>query len=85
MEMPRIESPCIKVCVIDKTTRLCEGCGRTLDEIALWATYTNEDRRRIMAELPKRLGRPTKRDHMLVWLIVMLAALRRAVLSAVGS
>ncbi|MGZ8408870.1 MAG: DUF1289 domain-containing protein [Hyphomicrobium sp.] len=57
MEMPRIETPCIKVCVIDQTTRLCGGCGRTLDEIAAWATYTNDDRRRIMAELPNRLGR----------------------------
>lgn len=60
MEMPRIESPCTKVCVIDQTTRLCGGCGRTLDEIAAWATYTNDHRRRIMAELPGRLARTTK-------------------------
>jgi predicted Fe-S protein YdhL (DUF1289 family) len=60
MEMPRIESPCIKTCVIDPATRLCDGCGRTLDEIAAWSTYTNDDRRRIMAELPSRLRRPTK-------------------------
>ena len=60
MEMPRIETPCIKVCVIDQTTRLCGGCGRTLDEIAAWATYTNDDRRRIMAALPNRLGRLNK-------------------------
>jgi predicted Fe-S protein YdhL (DUF1289 family) len=60
MEMPRIESPCIKTCVIDPATRLCDGCGRTLDEIAAWSTYTNDYRRRIMAELPSRLRRPTK-------------------------
>lgn len=60
MEMPRIESPCIKVCVINQTTRLCEGCGRTLDEIAAWATFTNDDRRRIMGELPARLGLSSK-------------------------
>ncbi|WP_103173389.1 DUF1289 domain-containing protein [Paracoccus sp. SY] len=29
-----IESPCIKVCVIDPATRLCTGCWRSLDEIA---------------------------------------------------
>ncbi len=55
MELPRIESPCIKTCVIDATTRLCEGCGRTIDEIAAWSTYTSQHRRRIMAELPNRL------------------------------
>ncbi len=60
MEMPRIESPCIKTCVIDPATRLCDGCGRTIDEIAVWSTYTNDDRRRIMADLPSRMRRPIK-------------------------
>jgi predicted Fe-S protein YdhL (DUF1289 family) len=55
MDMPRIETPCVKVCVIDRESRLCEGCGRTIDEIAAWSVYTHEDRRRIMAELPARL------------------------------
>jgi predicted Fe-S protein YdhL (DUF1289 family) len=55
MELPRIETPCIKVCVIDPGTRLCQGCGRTIDEIAAWSTYTNEHRRRIIAELSDRL------------------------------
>jgi hypothetical protein len=55
MELPRIETPCIKTCVIDAQSRLCEGCGRTIDEIAAWSTYTSEHRRRIMAELPSRL------------------------------
>jgi hypothetical protein len=60
MELPRIETPCIKVCIIDARTRLCEGCGRTIDEIAAWSSYSNEDRRRIMAELPGRSRRSSK-------------------------
>jgi predicted Fe-S protein YdhL (DUF1289 family) len=60
MELPRIETPCIKVCVIDPASRLCGGCGRTIDEIAAWSTYTREDRRRIMAALPGRLNGSTK-------------------------
>jgi predicted Fe-S protein YdhL (DUF1289 family) len=60
MELPRIETPCIKVCVIDTRTRLCEGCGRSIDEIAAWSSYSNEDRRRIMAELPGRPRRSSK-------------------------
>lgn len=46
-----IESPCIDVCVIDPETGYCEGCGRTLDEIAEWSSYTSTVRRQIMAEL----------------------------------
>jgi predicted Fe-S protein YdhL (DUF1289 family) len=49
-----MESPCIKVCVINQRTRLCEGCGRSIDEIASWSGYTDEQRRRIMDELPLR-------------------------------
>ncbi|SNR23036.1 DUF1289 domain-containing protein [Paracoccus sediminis] len=49
-----IESPCIKVCVIDPASGVCTGCLRTLDEIAAWPTLPPEARRRIMADLPAR-------------------------------
>ena len=51
-----IESPCIKVCVIEPSARLCTGCLRTLDEIAGWGRMSTEERRRIMAALPSRAG-----------------------------
>ncbi len=47
-------SPCIKLCAIDPITRLCAGCGRTLTEIARWASYSDEERQRIMRALPER-------------------------------
>lgn len=47
-------SPCIKVCVIDPASGLCEGCGRTLQEIAQWARLSEVERQAIMAELPER-------------------------------
>jgi uncharacterized protein len=53
--MSAIETPCIKVCAIDPASGLCVGCGRTLDEIARWSTWSNEDRRRVMDELADRL------------------------------
>ena len=31
-----IDSPCIKICVIQPETRLCTGCLRTIDEISAW-------------------------------------------------
>jgi hypothetical protein len=49
-----IESPCIKVCAIDPVTRLCAGCGRTLDEIARWSSMSNAERAAIMRALPAR-------------------------------
>jgi predicted Fe-S protein YdhL (DUF1289 family) len=52
-----IQSPCVKVCTLDASAGLCLGCGRTLEEIALWMTMSAEDRSRVMAELPSRLAR----------------------------
>ncbi|MFC3166860.1 DUF1289 domain-containing protein [Paracoccus fontiphilus] len=52
-----IDSPCIKVCVIDPASGLCTGCLRSLDEIAAWSGLSPETRRRIMADLPARRPR----------------------------
>jgi len=52
--MSVIESPCIKVCVVDRSGH-CVGCGRSLNEIASWSTLSDEARRRIMTALPQRL------------------------------
>jgi predicted Fe-S protein YdhL (DUF1289 family) len=49
-------TPCIKLCAIDPGTRRCAGCGRTLTEIGQWISYSDEERRRIMCELPGRLA-----------------------------
>jgi hypothetical protein len=54
-----IETPCIKVCVMDPATGLCAGCARTLDEIARWGTMSEAERREIMTALPaRRAGTP---------------------------
>jgi predicted Fe-S protein YdhL (DUF1289 family) len=53
--LAKIETPCIKICVLDPVSGLCSGCGRTLDEIADWANLSDAERRRIMAELPERM------------------------------
>ncbi|TGE02689.1 DUF1289 domain-containing protein [Methylobacterium nonmethylotrophicum] len=51
-----ISTPCIRLCVLDPVTGLCEGCGRSGDEIAAWGALAEPERRRIMAELPARLS-----------------------------
>jgi predicted Fe-S protein YdhL (DUF1289 family) len=49
-----ISSPCTKICTIDPRSKLCLGCGRTLDEIGQWASLPEPERLRIMTELPAR-------------------------------
>ncbi|MGO4572768.1 DUF1289 domain-containing protein [Microvirga sp. 2TAF3] len=53
--MSRASSPCIRVCTLDSETGLCEGCGRTREEIGQWYRLSEEERLRIMAELPERM------------------------------
>ena len=47
-------SPCIGICTM-AGDGLCEGCARTLDEIARWGSYDDEQRRVLMDDvLPAR-------------------------------
>jgi predicted Fe-S protein YdhL (DUF1289 family) len=55
--VPVIPSPCVDICVMDDTTGWCQGCGRTLDEIARWGSTSNADRDAVMAELPARMAK----------------------------
>jgi hypothetical protein len=55
-----IETPCIKVCVLDPDTGFCVGCGRTRSEIAGWLGYTADTRRDIMSGLPERVAGLTR-------------------------
>lgn len=48
-----IASPCVNVCTIGKD-RHCEGCRRTVKEIARWTSMTTAERDAVMADLPAR-------------------------------
>ncbi|MFO1034402.1 MAG: DUF1289 domain-containing protein [Hyphomicrobiales bacterium] len=56
-----IESPCVKICVVDPETGFCIGCGRTRGEIASWIGLSPEERRAVMAGLPERVATLTLR------------------------
>ena len=49
-----LASPCISVCRMRESDCLCEGCWRTLDEIALWAQMGDAQKRAVWAELAQR-------------------------------
>jgi predicted Fe-S protein YdhL (DUF1289 family) len=42
------------VCVIDEASGLCEGCLRTLDEIAIWGSSSEAQRREVLARIDGR-------------------------------
>lgn len=50
-------SPCIGVCVINPRTQICNGCARTLDEIAAWWDYTPAQKQAVIAQLEDRFAR----------------------------
>jgi uncharacterized protein len=56
-----IETPCIKICVVEPETGFCIGCGRTREEISDWIGMSPLDRRRVMAALPDRVATLTLR------------------------
>jgi predicted Fe-S protein YdhL (DUF1289 family) len=49
-----VPSPCISVCRMDPRTGWCEGCLRTIDEIARWSAMDDDARRAVWAELTRR-------------------------------
>ncbi|MBX3498055.1 MAG: DUF1289 domain-containing protein [Alphaproteobacteria bacterium] len=50
----RIVSPCIAICTIDAASGLCRGCKRTAAEVGRWISMSEEERERVIAELPSR-------------------------------
>ena len=56
MKPDMIQSPCTNICTIDARTSLCLGCGRTIDEVASWSTFSDAQRAQVMAELPARMA-----------------------------
>ena len=51
-----LPSPCISVCRMDEASGFCEGCMRTLEEIAAWGMMDNRVKRLVWEEIEKRGG-----------------------------
>ena len=49
-----VPSPCINVCRMDPASGLCEGCLRTIDEIAAWGTLDDDGKRAVWQQLEQR-------------------------------
>jgi predicted Fe-S protein YdhL (DUF1289 family) len=49
-------SPCIGICRIDPATGWCQGCWRTLDEIADWPMLSVREKDALLFRLKDRRG-----------------------------
>lgn len=54
MAQTPIASPCIGVCRMDAATGWCEGCLRTIDEIMVWGSASDGQRREVLGQLSAR-------------------------------
>ncbi len=49
-----VPSPCVSVCRMAPASGLCEGCLRTLDEIAGWRRMDDAGRRAVWRRIARR-------------------------------
>lgn len=56
-----VTSPCIDICVMNEQSGYCQGCFRTVDEIAGWGSFSADRKAAILRELATR--RPTDKDN----------------------
>ena len=57
-----MDTPCVEVCVVDRVTGLCIGCGRSPSEITAWPSLSPGQRSAIADALPSRLRTMTTRS-----------------------
>ncbi|WP_354004901.1 DUF1289 domain-containing protein [Ramlibacter albus] len=51
-----VPSPCMSVCRMDAVSGFCEGCFRTLDEIAAWSRLDDADKRATWQLIAQRIA-----------------------------
>lgn len=49
-----VPSPCINICRMDARSGLCQGCLRTLDEIAAWSRLDDAAKQQVWDRLAER-------------------------------
>lgn len=55
-----VPSPCISICRMDAASGFCEGCFRTLEEIAEWSRLNDEAKREVWQSIGQRSGQPAQ-------------------------
>jgi predicted Fe-S protein YdhL (DUF1289 family) len=53
-----VGSPCIDICRMNPSTGFCDGCLRTIDEIAGWSSFDTSQKRAVLALAETRCKAP---------------------------
>lgn len=51
-----VPSPCISICKVDAGGQWCQGCFRTLDEIAAWSRMGDDAKRQVWTSIEERIA-----------------------------
>jgi predicted Fe-S protein YdhL (DUF1289 family) len=52
----KIKSPCKGICNLDFAThQICQGCGRSIDEIRNWNAFTDQHKKVVVGNASERL------------------------------
>jgi uncharacterized protein len=57
-----VPSPCTNVCQMDEASGWCQGCLRTLDEIACWSLLDETEKAAVWQTLAERRATWTQRQ-----------------------
>ena len=57
-----VPSPCVGICRMHGLTGWCEGCLRTIDEIAVWSQMSDGEKQAVWKQLPRRRSDPLHAD-----------------------
>lgn len=49
-----VPSPCVAICTMNPASEFCDGCQRTLDEIAAWPQMDNAAKRQVWVRIGQR-------------------------------
>tara|TARA_B100001123_G_C15152641_1_gene964113 strand:- start:228 stop:422 length:195 start_codon:yes stop_codon:yes gene_type:complete len=47
-------SPCVGICQLNTSLDLCLGCFRSSKEIALWSSYSKDEKKMVLKSINKR-------------------------------
>ncbi len=52
-----VPSPCVAVCTLNPANDFCDGCQRTIAEIAGWSAFSNDEKRQVWERIGQRRAR----------------------------
>lgn len=55
----KLKTPCVGRCSHCVGDYICRGCGRTVEQVRDWNTYSDEEKLRVMEELSQKAPKVT--------------------------